>query len=316
MDSFDWDTSKLPERWFDWSSTKQAVWHSSDCVLRPVKAIPDITRQDWRLVMCEVYNADGTPHESNSRFTIHNTTESMHDDTGNYWFGFEQEYVLARDWKPLWFPEDWYPAPQGKYYCWVGYSTMWDTARTIVEQHLDICLAAWINITCINAEVMKWQREFCVLSKGAEAAWDDLRLARYIMTRLCEHYWVDLVLHPKPVSWDRNGTGMHCNFSNKKMREEWWEEYFNAICKQFWKHVDEHIAVYGSDNHLRLTWEHETQSIDKFSYGISDRWASIRIPHATVSNNWKWRLEDRRVAANADPYKVVARVIKTLKEVE
>ena len=77
-----------------------------------------------------------------------------------------------------------------------------------------------------------------------------------------------------------------------------------------------HIEVYGADNDKRLTGKHETQAIDKFSYGVSDRGASIRIPIATVENNWKGWLEDRRPASNADPYKVAARIIKTLSTVK
>ncbi|MBA59774.1 MAG: glutamine synthetase, partial [Gammaproteobacteria bacterium] len=60
--------------------------------------------------------------------------------------------------------------------------------------------------------------------------------------------------------------------------------------------------------------EHETQSIDEFSYGVSDRGASIRIPVGTVADGWKGRLEDRRTASNADPYKVAAAIVKTTKE--
>jgi glutamine synthetase len=62
-----------------------------------------------------------------------------------------------------------------------------------------------------------------------------------------------------------------------------------------------------------LTGQHETQSIDKFSYGVSDRGASIRIPIATVERGWKGWLEDRRPASNADPYRVAAEIIKTVK---
>ena len=168
--------------------------------------------------MCEVYNADGTPNENNARFTIYNTVDSLSDDTGDFWFGFEQEYVLSYNGRPLGFPEDGYPAPQGKYYCGVGADTM--VGRDLVEQHLDICLDAGLDITCINAEVLKGQWEFGLLSKGAEAAGDELWLARYIMMRLGEPYGISMQLHPKPVRGDRNGTGMHCNFSNRKMREE------------------------------------------------------------------------------------------------
>ena len=55
----------------------------------------------------------------------------------------------------------------------------------------------------------------------------------------------------------------------------------------FSDNVPEHIAVYGPDNHLRLTGLHETQSIDKFSYGLSDRGASIRMPVNFVKNGYK-----------------------------
>ncbi len=309
MDSFDWDVSKLPHWSYDGSSTKQATGDASDCVLVPVKAIIDVERKDAWIVLCEVYNADGTPHATNIRATIDETASD------GFWFGFEQEYVLAQNGRPIHWPAEWYPEPQGKYYCGVWYSNMGDLARKIVEEHLDFCLQAGINITCINSEVLKWQWEYGVLSFGAKAAGDDVRLARYIMMRIGEKYGVDLVLTPKPVKGDRNGTWMHCNFSNTYMREKWDEKYFIAVCEMFGKYREEHIAVYGSGNEERLTGAHETQSIHQFSYGISDRWASIRIPLATVQDGWKGRLEDRRVAANADPYKVVARVVKTVHEV-
>ena len=71
------------------------------------------------------------------------------------------------------------------------------------------------------------------------------------------------------------------------------------------------IHDYGSDNEQRLTGLHETQAIDTFSYGVSDRGASIRIPVATAQD-WVGYLEDRRPASHADPYRVVARIMKTL----
>ena len=85
------------------------------------------------------------------------------------------------------------------------------------------------------------------------------------------------------------------------------------MCEAFGNFIQEHIDVYGADNHMRLTGKHETQSIDKYSYGVSDRGASIRIPVGTVEDGWLGRLEDRRPASNADPYKVAARIIKTVR---
>jgi glutamine synthetase len=98
------------------------------------------------------------------------------------------------------------------------------------------------------------------------------------------------------------------------MRDEGGEELMTKICEGFGQNIQRHISVYGADNDQRLTGLHETQSIDKFSYGVSDRGASIRIPVATIQAGWRGRLEDRRPASNGDPYKIAAVVIQTTKE--
>jgi glutamine synthetase len=89
------------------------------------------------------------------------------------------------------------------------------------------------------------------------------------------------------------------------------KKVFDAICEEFGRHIPEHIAVYGAYNDQRLTGLHETASIHDFSYGVSDRGSSIRIPVGTVEDGWKGRLEDRRPASNGDPYKIGAIIIKT-----
>ena len=76
-------------------------------------------------------------------------------------------------------------------------------------------------------------------------------------------------------------------------------------------HYELHIENYGSDNHLRLTGKFETQSIDKFSWGVSDRGASIRVPKS-VGETWKGYLEDRRPSSNANPYKVIGVIYDAL----
>ena len=58
----------IPEWGFDGSSTMQAEGHDSDCALKPVYFTPDPIRGgDHILVMCEVMNADGSVHTSNTR---------------------------------------------------------------------------------------------------------------------------------------------------------------------------------------------------------------------------------------------------------
>jgi glutamine synthetase len=297
----------LPLWGFDGSSTMQAEGHSSDCILKPVALYPDGARKSGYIVLAEVMHPDGKPHATNMRATA--------PDDPDLWFGFEQEYFLYKDGRPLGFPEEGYPGPQGPYYCGVGYKYMGSLARTIVEEHLDLCLYAGINHEGINAEVAKGQWEFQIFGKGSHKAADDLWTARYLMARLCEKYEVDLQLHCKPIRGDWNGSGMHTNFSNGALRETGGKEYFEALMGAFQNNISAHIDVYGPDNHLRLTGLHETQAIDKFSYGLSDRGASIRLPVNFIKNGYRGYLEDRRPNSEADPYQIVARIVKTVNSV-
>ncbi|WPV00956.1 glutamine synthetase beta-grasp domain-containing protein [Mucilaginibacter sp. cycad4] len=296
------------ENWsFDGSSTEQAPGGSSDCILKPVFVVPDPQRKSAYLVMCEVLSADGKPHESNGRATIA-------DDDNDFWFGFEQEYFLwdPSTSKPLGFPAAGYPAPQGPYYCSVGAKNAF--GREIVEEHLDACLEAGLNVEGINAEVAAGQWEFQIFAKGAKEAGDQIWVARYLLERIGEKYGVAINWHCKPLGQlDWNGSGMHANFSNTTLRTANSKEIFTAICESFRPAVAECIAVYGADNDQRLTGKHETASIHDFSYGVSDRGASIRIPLYAVDHNWSGYLEDRRPNSAADPYKVAAVIIKTVK---
>jgi glutamine synthetase len=141
------------------------------------------------------------------------------------------------------------------------------------------------------------------------------------LTRLGESYGIDIEWRCKPIlgafnsPLDWNGSGMHSNFSTKFLRETGGKEYFEKLMAAFAKHMDEHIAVYGPENHLRLTGLHETQSIDKFTYGLADRGASIRIPHSFINSGYKGYLEDRRPNSAADPYLVAGRIVKTIQSV-
>jgi glutamine synthetase len=292
---------------FDGSSTQQAEGKSSDCILKPVALYPDSTRVNGFLVMCEVMLPNGEAHPSNFRQTV--------EDVADLWIGFEQEYFFFENGRPLGFPEDGYPAPQGPYYTAVGYKNVGDIARQVVEDHIDICLDAGINLEGINAEVAKGQWEYQIFGKGSKKVCDDMWMSRYLLFRNAEKYGLDIELYCKPIKGDWNGSGMHTNFSTAILRDQGGKEYFDKLMAAFNKYRDEHIAAYGPDNHLRLTGLHETQSIDKFSFGVADRGASIRIPHSFINAGYKGYMEDRRPNSQADPYKIISRLLKTINSV-
>jgi len=307
----------FPEWGFDGSSTYQATGDKSDLILKPSAATRDPLRGEGNfLVMCEVMNADGTPHASNTRAELRKVLESGAAKE-EPWFGIEQEYTLFAGNVPLGWPDKGYPAPQGPFYCGVGSDEVF--GRKIVETHTRACIDARIMIFGINAEVMPGQWEFQVGYRGFDGevadpltVTDHLWLARWLLYRIGEDHGVNATLDPKPVRGDWNGAGQHTNFSTKSMRDKatGMKAIEDAISRLAKTH-QEHIAVYGDRLHERLTGKHETCNIDEFRHGVSDRGASIRIP-AHVSKQGCGYLEDRRPGANADPYQVASRILKTI----
>jgi len=303
--------SEIPDWGFDGSSTMQAEGHSSDCQLKPVFFVPDPIRgAPHILVLCEVLQANGMAHETNTRAKLRTIAEKYKDQ--DPWYGIEQEYTLFKGDRPLGFPEGGFPGPQGPYYCGVGPENIF--GRQLIEDHLEACLKAGLMISGINAEVMAGQWEFQIGPLGALAVSDHLMVARWLLQRLGENYGISVSFHPKPVTeGDWNGAGAHVNFSTKAMRAPGGLEAIMEACEKLKLKHAEHIAVYGAHNELRLSGKYETAHINEFRYGVSDRGASIRIPMSTANNKTGY-LEDRRPAANLDPYLVTAKLIETVSQ--
>ena len=136
----------------------------------------------------------------------------------------------TRTGRPLGFPKEGYPAPQGPYYTGVGYEYVGDIAREIVDKHLDICLDAGINHEGINAEVAKGQWEFQIFGKGSKKAADEMWVARYLLQRLCEKYKVVVNYHCKPLgATDWNGSGMHSNFLHEVFARSRWQGVLREV---------------------------------------------------------------------------------------
>jgi glutamine synthetase len=296
-----------PPIWgFDGSSTQQAPGANSDCVLRPVFVCPDPIRGgNNKLVMAEVLLPDMTPHATNTRAAC--AAMAKEHAREEAWFGIEQEYTFFEGSKPLGWPDNGFPAPQGGYYCGVGADEVF--GRDVVEAHLDNCIRAGLSIWGINAEVMPAQWEFQVGPLPAPLIGDQLWVARWLLYRTGEDYGVSATLYPKPVKGDWNGAGAHTNFSTKAMREGL--DACIAAAEALGKRHDLHIANYGYGIEERLTGLHETCSYKEFRYGVSDRGASVRIPWQ-VAKDKKGYIEDRRPNANADPYVTTRLIIETV----
>ncbi len=305
----------LPVWSFDGSSTYQATGEDSDLTLVPVRVVADPVRGGGNvLVMCEVMNPDGTPHSTNTRASLRAVLDAGASATEPY-FGFEQEYALLSNGKPLGFPAEGEPGPQGPYYCSVGSDTAF--GRPIVEEHMKACLDANLLLYGINGEVMPGQWEFQIGYRGSEAAdplivGDHLWIARWLMHRIAEDKGIVASFDQKPMKGDWNGSGKHTNFSTKEMRDPaTGAAAIEAAVAALSTRHEEHIAVYGAGIEERLTGLHETCSYKQFKAGVADRGCSIRIPRHVATAGYGY-LEDRRPGANADPYEVAARILETV----
>uniref|UniRef100_A0A3Q1IKX1 Glutamine synthetase n=1 Tax=Anabas testudineus TaxID=64144 RepID=A0A3Q1IKX1_ANATE len=295
----------IPEWNFDGSSTYQAEGSNSDMYLIPVCMFRDpFTLDPNKLVLCEVLKYNRLPAETNHRASCKKAMDQVAEH--KIWFGMEQEYTLfGTDGRPYSWPRNGYPEPQGQYYCSVGANNAY--GRDIVECHYKACLYAGVKICGSNAEVMPSQWEFQVGPCEGINMGDHLWVARFLLHRVCEDFGVVATLDPKPVTGNWNGAGCHTNVSTKKMREEGGLQYIEQAIEKLGKKHAEHIRVYdpreGNDNMRRLTGLHETSSINDFSAGVANRGASIRVPRQ-VGNDKRGYFEDRRPAANCDPYVV------------
>lgn len=321
----DWD--------FDGSSTEQSQGDNADLILCPVFSVKNPTSPGDVIVLCEVLNQDGTPHESNTRAKLRHILEARVVGGMNPWVGFEQEFFFFKYGVPLGFikkpvkidsPDgiDSFVSkvvpisgPQGPYYCGVGAENLY--GAEIMEKFILSCELSDLPIYGSNAEVAPGQWEFQIGPRPGDCdldlldICDSLWIARFLLAKIALSHGVSVVYHPKPLGKDEdfNGSGMHTNFSMASWREpNGLHEIMAAVSLLEEKHKETiNSGDYGTDLDQRLTGKHETCDINTFRVGNSDRKASIRIPNRVVRSRQGY-LEDRRPGANADPYRVAARL--------
>lgn len=306
----------LPEWNYDGSSTGQAEGNSSEVILQPKRVYKDPWNSNGRLVLCDTYLPTGEPHSSNNRhraekiFSNKESTEAL--------FGIEHEFFVFdnKTNRPLGF-EMYYDEKekcekckvkeQGQYYCSVGSNNAF--GKEFLQECLQKSLEAGVKCTGSNLEVCPGQMEIQVCNYGIIAG-DDSLMLKYVLHRVSEKYNYTVDFSSKPMKGDWNGSGCHVNFSTAEMRKEnGYNEILLAIGKLEKKHK-EHIEVYGDDNKERLTGKHETSDIEKFTYGVANRGASVRIPNTTFKEK-RGYFEDRRPSSSADMYLVTSKIFET-----
>jgi len=296
----------IPEWNFDGGSTNQGDLKDSDRLLKPVRTYTDPFALDATLVLCEVYNHDGTPHETNSR----NELQKLDVIKLDPWIGFEQEITLIHGMSKEPLGLFLQPEKQGQYYCGVGVANA--IGRDILNDFLEAASVAEVKLAGMNAEVMPGQWEFQTEAQDAKKACDDLWIARYLLERISEEKGALISYHPKPHP-DYNGAGCHTNLSTAKMREKFTDKMKNELMANLQADHDDYISVCGENIEERMTGECETSDWNTFTWGVGDRGASVRIPQK-VHLEGAGYIEDRRPCANIDPYKLVLSLLQTTKK--
>jgi len=303
------NVDELPIWNFDGSSTGQAPGDDSEVLLKPVRMYKDPFRGGENiLVLCECLTPKMEPIPTNTRRAAKAAFDKKLDEAP--WFGIEQEYTLfEKDGvTPLGWPVGGFPRPQGPYYCSAGTDVSF--GRQAMEDHYEACIYSGVEIAGINAEVMPGQWEYQIGPCTGIQSGDDMWMSRYLMIRVCERLGINVSFDPKPIPGDWNGAGCHTNYSTKAMRDAGGYKVIIAAIEKLEKKHEEHIKVYGTGNERRLTGAHETASIDKFSYGVANRGASVRIPRTAEADQCGY-FEDRRPASNMDPYIVTSKIFQT-----
>jgi glutamine synthetase len=305
------DLCPVPNWNYDGSSTGQATTEESEIDLVPIACY---NGSKYTYVLCATHKQNGHPTFENTYHLLSPTIQTWFQEN-KVRVAFEQEFFIydARTKKPFMYNE-WKDKKQGEFYCSVGAhgnGFIEKYVAEVFERGLDLGL----HLTGYNLEVAPAQGEIQVDAPAVRAA-HDLIMLRYLMWDVLANYELYPVFDPKPLGPEWNGSGLHTNISTlQTMKPSCGWDTIMQIMKALETKHRVWIPALGSGNEERLTGHHETSSLEKFTWGVGSRAASVRIPNATRVNGYGY-FEDRRPAANADPYTIIWHYAQLLLEVE
>ena len=275
-------------------------------MLRPVFVCPDPIRGgDDVLVMSEVLLTDLTPHPTNTRAACAAAAEKYADQEP--WFGIEQEYTFLKNGHPLGWPQGGYPGPQGPYYCGVGADEIW--GRDIVEAHTTACIDA--GLAHLRHQRRGDDGPVGVPDRPDRPAAD--RRPACGSPAGCSTASPRTSTSPSPSTPSRSpatGTAPAPTPTSRPRRCARATTPSSRRARPSARTPRSTSSNYGAGVERRLTGLHETAPWTEFSYGVSNRGASVRIPWQ-VEKDGKGYLEDRRPNANCDPYVVTRLIVDT-----
>jgi len=175
----------IPKWNYDGSSTEQADSENSEVILNPCAIYKCPFREGNNyLVLCDTYDTNNNPLNSNHRVKANNVFKSKLDEEP--WYGIEQEFFMIdmNSKQPLNVKN---LNLKGKHYCGIGIN---HKTRKIMDEMYDACLYSNLDISGINAEVAEGQWEYQIGPVCGINASDQLLISRYIIQRIAEKYEV------------------------------------------------------------------------------------------------------------------------------